>query len=124
MGGFDKTAGLGTWMKEFSPTSEVRGEWELGSILFFTDGNGTEGMKQKVAEFRPNEFTRFEMVAELIGGNEKPYEGEEYESYTLTEENGVTTLSIESFSPEESMLEMFEGLWDKGLEKIKELAEG
>ncbi len=45
------------------------------------------------------------------------------DSYTLTENNGVTTLAVETVGVNEDDKELMEKMWDMALNKIKELAE-
>lgn len=121
-----KQPGLGTWMKEFASDSRVEGNWEMGEKLIFTGDSG-EGMQNEVVELVPNEITKLKPTALLKDGAPDPTQDisafSDTEDYIFSEENGKTKLEIKSFSPEPSLTEMFNDLWDKALNKIKELAE-
>ncbi len=45
-----------------------------------------------------------------------------FENYTFTEENGKTTVAVD-MDIEEEHEDMFQNMWPKALQKLKELAE-
>lgn len=70
----------------------------------------------------PNEFISFRHLGELREGKEYPYDRERLETYTLTENNGNTILTLDQDIPEEYK-SMFEDSVPRAFERIKELAE-
>lgn len=115
------------WYSEFSEGSHAETDWKVGSKILFKDKSEC-GLVSKVLEKRDFEVISIEHQAVIIDGKEdfesddaKNWKGCK-ETYTLSEEKGVTTLQIEQEMPEE-YLESFPALWDNALAKIKELAE-
>jgi uncharacterized protein YndB with AHSA1/START domain len=118
---------VNTWVSEFSEGSQVEADWDVGGTVLYKDRDGN-GLKARVADNRPNRLLKVVHEAILNHGVEDP-ESDDLpkwkgcrEAYLLSEKSGVTTLSIESEVPEE-YFEPFKPLWDKSLQKIKELAE-
>ncbi|MFP5222125.1 MAG: SRPBCC family protein [Acidobacteriota bacterium] len=115
------------WYAEFGEGSQAETDWKAGSTIHFKDKSGN-GLVSKVLDNREFEVISIEHQAVIINGREdfesddaKKWKGCR-ETYTLSEERGVTTLHIEQEMPEE-YLESFPALWDNALAKIKELAE-
>jgi uncharacterized protein YndB with AHSA1/START domain len=118
---------INTWTSEFSEGSHVEAHWSVGGTVLYKDKNGY-GLKGKVTDNKPNELLRVEYEAVLRAGVED-YESSEFENwkgcsdtYLLSEKNVVTHLSIESTVPTD-YFESFSSLWDKALNKIRELSE-
>jgi uncharacterized protein YndB with AHSA1/START domain len=120
------------WTSAFNAGSYFKGNWENGSKMVFLGPDpetGKEGgMVSRIAENRPYEFISIEHIGIIHDGVEDTT-GEEakkwtpaFENYTFTEKDGVTTLDIEMDSLEENA-EMFDEMWPKGLQKLKEVAE-
>jgi uncharacterized protein YndB with AHSA1/START domain len=117
-----------TWTSVFTEGSTVKtDDWKEGSKVLFLDGNGS-GMVSMVAANRRNEYMSFKHLGMITNGTEdttsdavKEWAGA-MENYTLKEENGQTTLSIESDTSEEYR-EILEKMWPAALEKLKGLAE-
>ncbi len=111
------------WTSVFAEGSEgayINSDWvEGGRFEFFESDVGSYGIIEKLI---PNEFISFRHLGELREGKEYPYDRERLESYTLNENNGVTTLTLEQDIPEEYK-NMFEDATPKAFERIKELAE-
>ncbi len=120
------------WTEVFHPGSYYKGNWEKDSKMLFLGPNpetGEEGgMIAKVVENKPYEYISLEHVGIINNGVEDTTSDEvakwtpAFENYTFTEENGVTTVSIEMDVLEEHM-EMFNQMWPEALEKLKEIAE-
>lgn len=116
------------WTSAFAEGSYAKTDnWKEGSKVLFL-GPGGSGMVSMVAKNKPNEYMSFKHLGEVQGGIEdttsekiKGWAGA-MENYTLKEENGKTTLSIDMDINDE-FKEMFEKIWPKALEKVKELAE-
>jgi uncharacterized protein YndB with AHSA1/START domain len=121
------------WTEAFHVGSYFEGNWEKGSKMRFVadDDEGMSGMYSQVVENRPYEYLSLEHLGEIVDG-EIDTESEEaqewigaHENYTLSENDGVTTLTVdldgEGF--DEEISEMFEQMWPPALEKLKEIAE-
>ena len=118
---------VSTWVSEFSEGSRVEADWDVGGTVLYKDRAGN-GLKARVTDNRPNRLLKVVHESILNHGVEDP-ESDDLpkwrgckEAYLLSEKGSVTTLSIESEVPEE-YFESFKSLWDKSLQKIKELAE-
>lgn len=117
------------WTAPFSESSQVQtDQWEEGSKVLFVDGNSGEGMVSRIARNIPNEFMSFKHIGILKNGVEdteskqaKEWSGEE--NYSLKTISGKTELTVE-MDIDEKHKGMFEDLWPKALQKVKELAEG
>ncbi len=116
------------WTSAFMEGSYAKTDnWKEGTKVLFLDPKGS-GMVSMIAKNIPNEFMSFKHLGEVKEGVEdttsekvKGWSGA-MENYTLKEENGKTTLSIEMDITEE-FKEMFEKMWPNALQKVKELAE-
>jgi uncharacterized protein YndB with AHSA1/START domain len=117
------------WVSVFYEGSYAETDnWKEGTKVLFLSPERS-GMVSMVVVNKPNEYMSFQHLGEVKDGVEdttsdkvKIWAGST-ENYTLTGENGNTTLSIDmDISPE--FKEMFEKMWPKALEKVKALAEG
>jgi hypothetical protein len=116
------------WTSAFAEGSYAKTDnWKEGTKVLFLDPKGS-GMVSMVAKNKPNEYMSFKHLGEVINGVEdttsdrvKAWSGAT-ENYTLKEENGGTTLAIDMDITDE-FKEMFEKIWPRALEKVKELAE-
>lgn len=115
------------WYSEFSEGSHAQTDWKLGSKAIFADNSGN-GLVAKIIENKPNEIismeyqgmfidgkedTQSEHAKEVIGGSE---------TYTLSESEGITTLTTQL----DMSCDMFDSMteaWKKALNKIKDLSE-
>ncbi len=112
--------------------STFRGNWEKGSKMLFIGPDpetGIEGgMVSRIAENIPNEFVSIEHLGIWNNGVEDTTSEEAkkwapaFENYRLTEENGVTEVQVELDMLEEHAA-MFEEMWPKSLERLKEIVE-
>jgi hypothetical protein len=119
------------WTDVFAPGSYYVGDWGKGSkILFLAPGKegGMSGMVSKIKENRPYEYLSIEHVGVVQDGKEdttsesvKGWAGA-HENYTFKEVNGVTQVLVDLDSVDEYK-EMFQNMWPKALQKLKELAE-
>ena len=100
------------WVKEFSEGNVVTGDWQLGSEVAMTDDDGTVFQTGKVTEFSPNE--RLEINFE---------DGAYLEVLQLSAKGGKTLLKSEARPVPETEYDEHAAVWDRGLRKIKELAE-
>lgn len=119
------------WTEAFSPGSHYAGDWNKGSkILFLGPGEKGEmsGMVSRIKENRQYEYISIEHLGIVQDGKEdtsseavKAWAGA-LENYTFKEKDGATELLVDMDSNEEYE-EMFQGMWPKALQKLKELAE-
>lgn len=122
----------GQWTKVFNPTSRVEGDWSEGSKMLFLgtdeDGKGEGGMVARIAANRPYEYLSIEHIGIIEDGVEDTTSEKAqawapaFENYTFIEKDGGTELSIDMDVMEEHRA-MFEDMWPKALQKLKELAE-
>lgn len=114
------------WGEAFCPDSKMKGDWKKEGMITYTDNKGM-GLKGKVLNFEPNAKATIKYVAVLNNFKESTEEKEGWigcqETYTLSEKNGVTTLSVESEVPTKEFYNMLAKSWDEALQKIKELSE-
>ena len=112
------------WTAVFSAGSTYEGSWEEGAEIHFFDPDKS-GMKAEIAENRLHEYISIKHLSMLQNGESVTGDEEwfpSYENYTFTKENDGTHLLVELEIPEE-WAEMFDDMWPKGLQKVKELAE-
>lgn len=120
------------WTSAFTEGSYYKGDWNEGSKIVFLgpgkDGEGEGGMVSRIKESRLHEFVSVEHLGEVHNGVEI-MDGERVQSwkgalenYTFVEKDGGTDLIIE-MDINESEEEFMEEAWEKGLEKLKALAE-
>lgn len=121
------------WTDVFMPGSGSHyvGDWNQGSkILFLATGeNGLmSGMVSQIKENRLHEYISIEHLGVVHDGKEdtsgesvKQWAGA-HENYTFKEIDGGTELLVDMDTNDE-FKEMFQGIWPKALQKLKELAE-
>lgn len=121
------------WTGVFNPGSYYKGDWSKDSKILFLgpDSAGNEGeggMVGRIAENRQYECISIEYQGIVKNGEEDVTSDEArkwasaFENYTFSEKGGGTELSVGvDIAPEYK--EMFESMWPKALEKLKELAE-
>jgi len=129
--GMDSIETYEQWTAEFNPTSTYEGSWEKEAKIHFvgTDENGKKGgMVSEIADNIPFQFVSIRHNGILDGENEI-MEGPEVErwaggleNYAFHENNGVTTVTVES-DVAEDYLDYFNTTWPKALKKLKELSE-
>lgn len=120
------------WTKAFDGNSRYVGNWEKGSEIKFIGGeegsNEEMGMYSRIRENRLYEYVSIEHLG-LIKNGQVDTTSEEvkkwtpaYENYTFTEQNGKTKVEVDLNIADEYK-EMFEEMWPKALQLLKELAE-
>lgn len=118
------------WTEAFASGSYYKGDWNKGSkILFLAPGEkGEMGMVSRIKENRPYEYISIEHLGFVQDGKEdtsseevKKWAGA-LENYTFREKDGATELLVDMDSNDEYK-EMFQDMWPKALQKLKELAE-
>ncbi len=120
------------WTNVFNPGSYYIGNWEQGSEMRFLgpnpDGNGEGGMFSRIKENRRYEFLSIEHLGMIQNGvidttSEKVKQWTpSLENYTFTEKDGGTEVSVDMDVAEEYKA-MFEDMWPKALQMLKELTE-
>ncbi len=121
------------WTKAFSPNSNFEGNWKQGSRIKFigTDENGENmgGMVSRIAEARPYEFMSIEHVGMIDKNGVEDTTSEEvrkwvpaFENYTFSKKDGGTEVLVDQDMQAEYK-EMFDAMWPKALETLKELSE-
>jgi uncharacterized protein YndB with AHSA1/START domain len=119
------------WTAPFHEGSTFEGGWNTGDKIKFIapeEDGSRSGMISEIAESRFPEFISIRHLGMLYNGVEDTSSEEvkkwapSYENYTLTEENGFTHFQVALDSSEE-YVEMFNEMWPKALEKLKEVAE-
>lgn len=119
------------WSSVFNPDptaeSYVEGSWDAGSDIKFLgkEKDGTvSGMIGKIEESRPGEFLSIKYSGEIMRGKENTYAPDElyFENYTFNEKDGGTELIID-INVKDEYKDMFNGMWPKALEVLKQLAE-
>ncbi|HMI07709.1 MAG TPA: SRPBCC domain-containing protein [Flavobacterium sp.] len=114
------------WMAEFMEGSHAKTDWIVGHKVRFLD-NKNNGIVGKIAAKQPYDLIEIVYDGEVKNGEDdfesdsaKAMKGAK-ENYYLSEDNGTTTLSVES-DMDERHFDMMSAAWDKALEKIDELA--
>ncbi|TFB99556.1 hypothetical protein E3O42_13455 [Cryobacterium adonitolivorans] len=119
------------WTSVFNPGSYFLGSWLPGSEIRFVgnDENGElGGMVGVIAEHRPHEFVSIEYRGQIVNGIEDTTSDEAkrligtHENYTFTENDGVTTLTVD-VDVDDEWVGMFAEQWPLGLAKLTKLAE-
>lgn len=109
------------WAAAFMAGSYYTGELKQGGKIKFLDPNNN-GMESLVVSVIENREITFQHLHELEAGKEGQSLGNMKEKYVLDEQNGVTTLSMNSEMPEEYFSDM-DAATKKALQIIKALAE-
>jgi hypothetical protein len=118
------------WTESFMAGCYYKGDWNKGSkILFLATGEkGEMGMVSRIKENKKYEFISIEHLGMVNEGKEdmtsdevKKWAGA-LENYTFKERDGKTEVLVDLDSHEDYS-EMFNGMWPKALQKLKELAE-
>lgn len=119
------------WVSVFNPSSRFEGSWDRDSEIRFLgeDEHGNlGGMVCRIRENIPGKYLSIEYTG-VVDNNKVVTSGPEAEkwaggreNYTLSEENGKTTLAVDSDAVPE-FREYFENTWPQALNKLKEICE-
>ena len=107
--------------------STYEGGWNEGDQIRFlgTDDDGTvSGLFGVIEENRPQEFVSIRYLGDIVRGvenREGPAVGL-HESYSFSENDGVTTVVVELDVPDE-WADMMRESWSTAIVSLKELAE-
>jgi hypothetical protein len=120
------------WTTAFNPGSYFKGSWEEGSKILFLgpnpDGGGEGGMVGRIKENRKHEFISIQYLGIISNGVEDTTSEEAIkwsplcENYTFVEKDGGIEVLVDMDTLDEYKT-MFEEMWPKGLQLLKELAE-
>ena len=115
------------WTSVFHQGSYAVTDWKEGSKALFLGPDGS-GMVSRIAEHRPNEFLSLEHQGVVKDGIEDTSSAEvrkwagARENYTLREDGGRSTLTVDMDTSDEHKT-YFEETWPKALAALKELSE-
>jgi hypothetical protein len=120
------------WTEAFTPGSHYVGDWSQGSKMLFLgpDPNTSKmgGMVSRIKENRRHQFISIEHLGMVQDGKEdttseavKGWAGA-LENYTFKEKNGKTEVLVD-IDINDEYTEMFQDMWPKALQKLKEIAE-
>lgn len=103
---------IAKWIYEFSEGNLVTEDWHLDSDITMTDDKGTVILEGTITEFNPNQRLKLE------------FENSDYtEELTLTTKGSFTILSCHAGPVAHTDHKQHAEVWEKGLNKIKELSE-
>lgn len=113
------------WASVIDPETYMLGELKEGNEVQFISSQGGYGVTSLVENYIHNEFLLLKHQADTqdegAGVREKEWTGGA-ESYVLTEENGVTVLTV-VFDAPLTQEDYFMVTYPKALSRVKELAE-
>ena len=121
------------WTEAFAPGSHYAGDWSKGSKMLFLapdpETGQISGMVSRIKENRLHEFISIEHLGMVKDGKEDTTSeavqawAAALENYTLKEQNGRTEVLVDMTNIADDFKNMFESMWPKALQKLKELAE-
>ena len=116
------------WAKAFSPNSQFIGQWEQGQHIKFIDPD-MGGTKALIEEFIPLERIHVRHVGMINQDGSEDAQSDmaqnwinSTETYTLTYNEGITTLDIETRTHLD-FVNMFEDAWPKAIKLMKSQCE-
>jgi L-rhamnose mutarotase len=117
------------WTVPFSAGSYYEGDWQEGSTIKFLSSEMEGGMYSRIKESRLHEFVSIEHLGLINADGEIDTTSEEvkkwtpaFENYTFTEKDGGTEVTVDLDTADEYK-EMFDDMWPKALQLLKELSE-
>lgn len=120
------------WTRPFAEDSYFEGGWNQGDSIHFLSKNPdgkAEGMAAEIAESRYPEFISIRHIG-LVSDGEVDTTSDEakswapaYENYTLEKVAEDQTKFTVDVDTEDEYLEMFENMWPKALELVKDISE-
>lgn len=107
-----KRQNIEQWVKEFSDGNFVTEDWQPGSEIAMKDDKGRVILNGVITGFEPRKFLKVE------------FKDSDYsEEFRLSAKGNVTLLASQAGPIGETEYEEHSLVWDKGLQKIKELSE-
>lgn len=113
------------WAGLIDPGTYMVGALEEGSEVQYISAENGYGVTSLVQKVTPNEFLLLRHQADTQDSGERERKKEwtgGAESYALTQENDITTLTV-AFDVPLELEEYFQDAYPKALDKVKELAE-
>lgn len=113
------------WANIIDEGTYIKGVMKEGNEIQFISSINGYGVTSLIEKLNPNEFVLFRHSADTKESGQQEREKEwagGAESYSLTENNGVTTLIVKTDIPQE-LEEIFNISFPRALECIKTLAE-
>lgn len=113
------------WANSIDEGTYMKGVMKEGNEIQFISSVNGYGVTSLIEKLNPNEFVLFRHSADTQESGQQEREKEwtgGTESYSLTEKNGVTTLTVKTDVPQEQE-ETFNIRFPRALERIKTLAE-
>jgi uncharacterized protein YndB with AHSA1/START domain len=113
------------WASIIDEGTYMEGVMEEGNEVQFISSVNGYGVTSLIKKLKPNEYILFWHGADTMDNGQQEREKEwtgGTESYSLTEENGVTSLIIISDVPQEQE-ETFNNRFPKALDRLKTLVE-
>lgn len=114
------------WYSPFGEGVHAETDWKLGSKALFTDATGS-GLVSRVVVNQPFDTLSIEHQG-IVSNGVEDYESDVakqvkggHENYYLSENNGITSLSIECDMSAE-YFDWMSAAWDKALQKISQLS--
>jgi uncharacterized protein YndB with AHSA1/START domain len=115
------------WASAFAPETYVETDWKEGSFIEFLGADGN-GLQSSIEKLIPEKFMSFKHLNSIRNRIVQPEDEESkkwsgaLENYTLTENDGLTTLDIEA-DIAEGYLDVFSKAYPLALAMIKTLSE-
>jgi uncharacterized protein YndB with AHSA1/START domain len=116
------------WVEVSWPGSDYEGEWKQGEAMRF-GSPGQGGTYAEIREVRPYEYIHAEHTAVINPDDSLDRDSEmakgwvgSTESYTFTEKDGKTALTVH-IKTNPDWVQMFDEGWPAALKKLKELCE-
>ena len=113
-------------IKQYFFGTDLKTDWKKGSPVIWSgewEGKTYED-KGKVLEVDPGKYVRYSYWSSMSGTDDKP-ENYQNVSYTLTENNGITTLEVgQDNIKDDAAKQHSEQNWQAIFGKMKELVEG
>jgi hypothetical protein len=113
------------WANFIDEGTYMVGELKAGNEVQFISSSSGYGVTSYVESLIPNVFVKLRHMADTKDMGNQNRENEwtgGTESYSLTDADGITTLTAEMDLPPE-LVELFQTIFPKALERVKELAE-
>jgi len=113
------------WANIIDEGTYMKGIMKEGNEIQFISSVSGYGVTSRIEKLNPNEFVLFRHGTDTQESGQKEREKEwtgGTESYSLSEENGVTTLIVKTDVPQ-GQEETFNIRFPRALERIKKLAE-
>lgn len=115
------------WTRAFCEGSYFVGSWDQGASIRFLAPSG-DGMYGQIAEARPAEFLAIKLLGDIRQGVIDTDSAAvrqwapAYETYTFTEQAGLTLLSV-TMDCSEEMEPMMVAAWPQALLRLQQLCE-